>query len=476
MYDVVIIGCGVVGAAAAYELSRYDISVVVLERENDVAMGTTKANSGIIHAGYGSEPSSLMAKLNVEGARLAKELCEKLDVPYRQCGSLVLAFTKKEISVLEQLLQDGMMNGVPGIQIIGKETVLDMEPNLSYDVEAALYAPSAMVVSPWEYALALAETAVKNGVKINLEYTVDAIDKTGDGYKLQTNFGSLEARCVINAAGLYADKIHNMIAEPTFEIIPTKGEYYLLDKNKGKHVKHVIFQCPTEESKGVLVTPTVHGNLLVGPGSDRIWDRGNVSTTAQGLDYVMKLAHRASPGIDFNANIRNYAGNRARSDHDDFIISEAAPGFIDLAGICSPGLSAAPAIAKMAVKMLENNGLVLSKKQLFHDKRRKVRFNELTSDEKASLVASDPAYGRVVCRCETVTEGEVRDALSGLIPPCSVDAIKRRTGTGMGRCQAGFCGPRVLDLLAKHCRCKPTDVLQDGAGTHILISETGRKI
>ena len=476
MFDVVIIGCGITGAAAAYELSRYEISVAVLERENDAAMGSTKANSGIIHAGYGSEPGSLMAKLNVEGALLAKELCKKLDVPHKQCGSLVLAFTKSEITVLEQLLQDGIKNGVPGIRIIDKEEALDMEPNISRDVEAALYAPSAMVVSPWEYALALAETAVKNGVEIKLECEAVGIDKTEDGYILHSSLGDIETRCIINAAGLYADKIHNMIAAPAFEIIPTKGEYYLLDKNEGKHVNHVIFQCPTEESKGVLVTPTAHGNLLVGPGSDRIWDHGNVSTTAKGLGYVMNLARRAVPDIDFGANIRNYAGNRARSDHDDFIIAQAAPGFINLAGICSPGLSAAPAIAKMAVRLLKDSGLVLKEKRVFYDKREKIRFNELSPDEKASLISADPAYGCVVCRCETVTEGEVRDALSGVIPPRSLDAIKRRAGTGMGRCQAGFCGPRVLDMLAGHQCCKPTDILQDGAGTNILLAESGRKI
>ena len=470
-FDVIIIGCGVIGAAAAYELSRYDISIAVLERGNDVAMGATRANSGIIHAGYSSEPGSLMAKLNVEGARLAKGICKDLDVPHRQCGSLVLAFSEDDISVLERLLRSSEENAVPDVRILDRETVLNMEPNLSKGVAAALYAPTAMIVSPWEYALALMETAVNNGARINLECAVTGVEKTSAGYRLRTTSGDFEARYVINAAGLYSDEIHNMAAEPAFTILPSKGQYYLLDKSEGAHVSRVIFQCPAGSGKGVLIAPTVHGNLIVGPSSERIADRDDVSSTADGLEYVMNSARKAAPGIDFSANIRSFAGNRARTGNRDFIIREAAPGFIDLAGICSPGLSAAPAIAKMAAGMLEKSGLDLRAKRDFRARREITRFHELPPDEKAALVASDPAYGRVICRCETITEGEVRDALCGPIPPRSIDAVKRRTGAGSGRCQAGFCGPRVLNMLADHYSCKPTDILQDGAGSFVLTSE-----
>jgi len=472
MFDVAIIGCGIVGAAAAYELSRYDLKVAVLERENDVAMGATKANSAVIHAGYDPLPGTLIAKLNVEGSQLAGELCERLDVPHRRCGSLVLAFSDKESDKLEILLQRGIKNGVPGVAMISKGELHEMEPGVSSGAVAALYAPTAMIVDPWEYTLALAETAVRNGAELRLECEVTGIEEIEGGYRLRATGGSVEARTVLNAAGLYADEVHKMAAEPSFEIRPGKGEYCLLDKSEGALVSHVIFQCPTKAGKGVLVAPTMHGNLSIGPGSVAAESPDDVATTAEGLDYVMEAARKSVPGIDTGAVIRNFAGSRARSDRPDFVIEEARPGFIDLAGIKSPGLSAAPAIAKMAAGMLRDGGLAFIEKEGFIDSRKRVRFKALAHGERAGLIGRDPAYGRVVCRCETITEGEIRDALDAPIPPRSIDAVKRRCGAGMGRCQGGFCGPRVLELLAEHYMCDPTEINQDGAGTYVLVSET----
>ena len=482
MFDAAIIGCGVVGAAMAYELSRYELGVVVLEKANDVATGATKANSAIIHAGYDPYPGTLMARLNVEGVKLAGELCEKLDVPYNRCGSLVLAFNDVEQAELERLLRKGEENGVPGLKILSKTEALEIEPNLSNLIVAGLHAPSAMIVDPWEYTLALAETAVRNGVELRLECEVTGIeaigaDATGGGYRLQTSTGIIEARLVINAAGVYTDVIHNMVAEPSFKIKPAKGEYLLMDKSEGPLVHNVIFQCPNEAGKGVLVAPTIHGNLSIGPDSVSQESRDDVSTTRDGLEAVMETARKSVPGVNPRAVIRNFSGNRARSDRTDFIIEEAKPGFIDLAGIKSPGLSAAPAIAVMATqmlaaRMLENNGMKLTEKQTFYDSRKRIRFKKLSPEAKTELIAKDPTYGRIVCRCETITEGEIRDALNGPIPPRSIDAVKRRCGAGMGRCQGGFCGPRVLEILARHYACHPTEVLQDGAGTFVLVSET----
>ncbi|MCL1788100.1 MAG: NAD(P)/FAD-dependent oxidoreductase, partial [Defluviitaleaceae bacterium] len=449
MFDITIIGCGIVGAAAAYELAKYNVNVVVLEKENDVAVATTKANSAIIHAGYDPAHGTLMAKLNVEGARLAKDICKNLDVPYRQCGALVLAFSQEEVAALETLLENGIKNGVEGLRILDRAGVLALEPGISSHVVAALYAPTTAIVSPWEYGLALAETAVQNGVTLHRDCEVVAIQKTPMGYTLQTNninedTGEIHTRAVINAAGLYADKIHQMANPHSFAILPDRGEYFLLDKSEGARVKHVIFQAPSKVGKGILVAPTVHGNLIVGPNSEPVDCRDNVATTAQGQTFVKNLAQKSVPDINFGANIRNFAGNRAKTDRKharDFIIETAQPGFINLAGIASPGLSAAPAIAKMMVELLQAGGMPLQAKQNFTPRRRRVRFNELSPLEKAALVAKNPAYGAVVCRCETVTEGEINDALNAPIPPKSVDAVKRRCGPGMGRCQGGFCSP-----------------------------------
>ncbi|HHW31629.1 MAG TPA: NAD(P)/FAD-dependent oxidoreductase [Clostridiaceae bacterium] len=474
MYDVIIIGCGIVGTAAAYELSKYNCSVAVLEKENDVACGTTKANSAIIHSGYDTKPGTLMARLNVEGAKLAKELCRRLDVPYKQIGSLVLAFSQEDLSILKKLYDQGIRNGVQGLELLTAEQVKKMEPNISPDILGALYSPTGAIVTPWEYALAMAETAVRNGVDLYLNSGVYAIEKIGNGYKIATQSGEFHARYVLNAAGVHADKIHNMVAEPEFSIKPVKGEYYLLDKSEGTRVSHTIFQCPGKMGKGVLVSPTVHGNLIVGPNAENISDAEDVSTSSHGLSFVAEMALKSVPSINFRQAIRNFAGVRATSDIDDFIIAESktAKGFINLAGIKSPGLTAAPAIARMAVELLQTSGLNFVKKEDFIDTRHQIRFNQLPIEEKRLLIEENPLYGRVICRCETITEGEIVDALHSPIPPRSLDGVKRRANAGMGRCQGGFCGPRVLEIIARELKLQPEKVLLDKEGTYILTGET----
>lgn len=472
MFDVAIIGCGVVGAAAAYTLARYQLKVLVLEAENDVADGTTKANSAIIHAGYDPEPGTRMARLDVLGNRLAGEICERLDVPFKRNGSLVLAFSEEEIPHLKKLYSNGVANGVPGIRLLDAAQVRELEPNLSDRVVAALYAPSAGVISPWEYALAMAQVAVRNGVRLERSSRVTAIRKLeGEGYELHTGTGDYQARRVINAAGLHSEEIHNMVAPPSFHIQPTRGQYYLLDKSEGSRVNCVIFQCPTKLGKGILVSPTVHGNLIVGPDAELV-DGDDTSTTAAALEQVAELGRKSVPSVDLRASIRNFAGVRANSDRGDFVIEEAAPGFIDLAGIKSPGLSSAPAIALEAVELLKGTGLELREDPDFVDGRRRPRFKELSEAEKRALIAKDPAYGRVICRCETVTEGEILEAVRAPIPPVSVDGVKRRCSAGMGRCQGGFCGPRVLEILSRELHRDPTEILKDKAGTVILTGQT----
>lgn len=471
MYDVAIIGSGITGSACAYFLSKYRLKIAVIEKNNDVCCGTTKANSAIIHAGYDPHPETLMAKLNVKGSEMAKEICAKLDVPYNQIGSLVVAFSEEEAKTVEELFERGNANGVPDLKILNREELKEAEPMISDEALCALYAPSAAIVNPWEYGLAMAETAVRNGAEILLESEVTSIKKENGVFKITAGEKEIEAKYVINAAGVNCDDIHNMIAPPKFRVIPSAGEYYLLDKSEGKRARHVIFQCPNKDGKGVLVSPTVHGNLIVGPNADPR-DKDDTSTKTRCLDFVREKAVKSVPSINFRENIRNFTGVRAATEIDDFIIEFACEGFLDLAGIKSPGLSAAPAIAELAVKMLGESGLALEEKESFTDERTHLRFKHLSDEEKNNAVKKNSAYGRVICRCETITEGEIIDALNSPIPPVSLDGIKRRAGTGMGRCQGGFCGPKVLEIMAKYKNEPFEAVLQDNTGSIILTGKT----
>lgn len=474
MYDVTIIGCGVIGASLAYTLSRYQLRVLVLEKENDVAMGTTKANSAVVHAGYDPAHGTLMAKLNVRGSAMMEELCRKLSVKYKRTGSFVLAFDEAQRAHLEKMLENGNKNGVPGLQLLSGEEAREMEPGLSENVCAALYAPSAAIIDPWGLCIAEAETAVRNGVELKLRSVVTGMEDQGNSVLLHTSTGDYETRFVVNCAGGWGHEISAMTGECEWQAHPSRGEYYLLDKSSGSLVSRVIFQCPTAAGKGVLVAPTVHGNLIVGPNAHDVQGPLNRETTLSGMDEVAEVSHKSVPGIDFRQSIRNFAGVRANTSEADFIIRPAKnmPNLLHLAGIKSPGLSAAPAIAEYAAELLQGMGLSLEEKQDWDGTREQIRFKELSDAEKAELVKKDPRYGRVICRCETITEGEIVAAIHSPIPPCSVDGIKRRAGAGMGRCQGGFCGPRVVDILSRELGISPLDIRQDGDGTYILTGTT----
>ncbi|WP_419503332.1 NAD(P)/FAD-dependent oxidoreductase [Candidatus Allofournierella excrementavium] len=474
MYDVVIIGCGVVGASAAYELARYRLRVAVLEAAADIAAGTTKANSAIIHAGYDPEPGTLMARLNVEGNRLTGEICEKLQVPFKRVGSLVVAFSPEQLPTLRTLYDRGCKNGVPGLRLLSGEEARAMEPGLSEEVCGALLAPSAGIIDPWGFAIAMAETAVRGGVELRRDCPVTGIEDTGAGFVLHTPAGDVAARFVLNAAGVDADRVHEMLEPNDWHTLPSRGEYYLLDKSEHDRVSRVIFQCPGPEGKGVLVAPTIHGNLICGPNAQGMEDRLDLGNTAAGMAEVRTKAARSVPGVEWRQNIRNFAGLRANTTRSDFIIEEskAHPGFIDLAGIKSPGLSSAPAIAKLAAEMLAADGLALESDPDFVDKREHIVFKNLSAEEKNELIRKDPRYGRVVCRCETITEGEIVAALHSPIPPRSINGVKRRCNAGMGRCQGGFCGPRVQEIIARELGIDQAEVLLEQAGSTILTGRT----
>ncbi len=473
MYDVAIIGAGICGCALLYELSRYKNSVILLEKENDVSMGTTKANSAIVHAGYDPVPGTLMARANVAGNELVRELCKKLDVPYKQTGSLVLALQPENMATLNELYERGIKNGVPGLRLLTADETLRMEPNLAPDILGALFAPSAGIVSPWELTLALAETAVRNGAEVALNSPVTAIEQNNDCFAVTAGGRKITARYVVNAAGVYADRIAGLVGDTSFQVTPAKGEYLLLDKNQGTLVSHIIFQCPSRIGKGVLISPTVHGNLIVGPNAVDS-ERGDLSTTADGLEFVRKTAVKSVPSVNFRDCIRTFAGLRANTEASDFIVSEspACRGFFHMAGIKSPGLTAAPALARELVSLLHRAGLGQKEKPDAVDTRTVMRFREMTARERSEAVRENPLFGKIVCRCETVTEAEVIETLHSPIPPVSVDGVKRRCGCGMGRCQGGFCGPRVQELIARESGRPIAEIPLDREGMWILSDQT----
>ncbi|KRQ87604.1 L-2-hydroxyglutarate oxidase LhgO [Caloramator mitchellensis] len=479
MFDVAIIGAGVIGCSIARELSKYNLNVALIEKENDVGNVTTKANSAIIHAGYDAKPGTLKGKLNAKGNLMFDELCRELEVPFKRVGSLVLAFDDDEMKTLGKLYEQGIQNGVPELYILSKEKVLEMDPNISDNIKGALYAKTGGIIGPWEFTIALAENAVENGVNIFLSNEVVDIEKKDFGYRIITNKDTYDTKYVVNCAGLYADKINNMVSNNKMEIIPRRGQYYLLDKTVGNLVKYVIFQCPSKLGKGVLVTPTVHGNLLIGPDAEDLIDKTALNTTSEGLNFIVEVARRSVKTLPLNMAITNFAGLRARTERDDFIIEEAvdAKGFINVAGIESPGLSSAPAISLYVIDILKNIAKKIEKKENFNPYRRAIpKFIELSEDEKNELVKKDKRFGKIICRCESITEGEIVSAIHRNVGARTVDAVKRRVRAGMGRCQGGFCSPRVIEILARELGVEMTEIEKDHEGSYILTGPTKSEV
>ena len=475
MYDIAVIGAGIIGTSVARELSRYSLRIALIEKDNDVANGTTKANSGIIHAGYDAKPGSNKAKYNALGNPMFDELCEELAVPFKRIGSLVIALNSQDMEKVEELYNRGLANGIPEMRILGRSEVRKMEPNLNDEVVGALHAPTAGIIDPWELAIALAENATENGVELLLNHRVTAIEKLTDGFDIRTSASGIEARYVINCAGVYADEINNMAAAPYFQITPRRGQYFVLDKNTGSLVNSVVFQCPGKMGKGVLLTSSVHGNLLIGPDSEVLDDKDNVETAAHRLLLIKEAAARTATGIPFNTMIKTFAGLRASPSTRDFIIEESkeTAGFINVAGIESPGLTAAPAIAEEVVRLLKATAGELKKRDDFNPLRKKViRFMELKDHERAELVRKNPAYGRVICRCENVTEGEIIDVINRKAGATTVNSIKRRVRPGMGRCQGGFCAPKVMEILARELGRDMQEIVNEGKESYILSGTT----
>lgn len=473
-YDVVVIGGGVIGCAVARELSRYQVKACVVEREEDVCSGTSKANSAIVHGGFDAEPGSLKAKFNILGSQMMEKLSKELDFDYKRNGSLVLCFAEEDKPALEALYEKGVKNGVKGMSIISGDEVRKREPNIEDTVVAALDVPSGGIVCPFGLTIALAENACDNGVEFQFLTEVETIEKEAEGYVLKTSKGEIHTACVVNAAGVYSDQIHNFVSEKKLHITARKGDYCLLDKEAGSLVSHTIFQLPTKMGKGVLVSPTVHGNLLTGPTATDIENKEQTATVAEELDSLMSRASLSVKGIPFRQVITSFAGLRAHEDGDDFVIGEIsdAPGFFDAAGIESPGLSSAPAIGQwLAEKVAEK--LNAKKKEDWNGTRKGIVRPELLSkEERAELIRKNPAYGTIICRCESVSEGEIVDAITRTLGAKSLDGIKRRVRQGMGRCQAGFCTPRTMEILSRELGIRMEEVCKNAPGSEML---TGQK-
>ncbi len=474
-FDVAIIGAGVTGGMLARELSRYNLSVCLLEKENDVAMGASRANSGIIHGGYDPEPGTLKAKMNTLGIGLLYEAAKELNVHYQNNGSLVCAFgTAQEEAALEELYSRSFENGIDCVKLLSGDEARALEPNLSMQVSKALYVPNAGIICPYDLTIAAIGNAMDNGVALKRNFEAVKIEKNGAFTVTSAEGETVECDYLINCAGGYADKIAQLAGDGFFTILPRAGEYMLLDKAEGSRVKHTIFQVPSAEGKGILVTPTVDGNLLTGPTATLVSGPDSTETTQEGLAQVAKLAAKSVPSVNFRQVITSFSGVRSSEKHGDFIIqaSEKVENLVHVAAIDSPGLTSCVAIAKRAVEILKNLGLPLEQKADWDGHRENTRaFREMSDEEKNAYIKQHPAYGKIVCRCETVSEGEMRDAIRRNPPVFDIDGVKRRTRGGMGRCQGGFCSPYVMKLIAQEQGMAMETVTKSGKGSNPLTGK-----
>jgi len=471
MYDIVVIGAGAVGCSVARFLSRYKANVCVVEKAEDVCCGTSKANSAIVHAGFDAAHGSLMAKYNLLGNLMFPDLAKELDFDFIQNGSLVVCMNEEDRPGLQKLYDNGIANGVKDLEIVEQDKLREMEPNISPKAVAALWAPTAGIVCPFSFTIAMAENANTNGVEFRFNTEITAIVHNGDHWTLQSKGGSIDTKYVVNAAGLYSDMFHNMVSEDKIHITPRRGDYCLLDRAVGDFLTHTIFQLPTKLGKGVLVSPTVHGNIIVGPTAIDIEDKEGTNTTSEGINELIEKAGNTVKDLPIRQVITSFAGLRAHEDHHEFILGEVknAPGFIDCAGVESPGLTSSPAIGKAIAELLRDK-MDLQPDPDFNGSRKGiVRPKELSMEERTELIRKNPAYGRIICRCESISEGELLDAIHRPLGAKSLDGIKRRTRAGMGRCQAGFCSPRTMEILAREWGVDQSEITKCGGDSKLIL-------
>lgn len=477
MYDIAVIGAGVVGGMIARTLSAYNLKICILDKAHDVACGATRANSAIVHAGFDAKEGSLKAKMNVRGSEMMEEVCRQLGVKYQNNGSLVIGFNDEDAATVQELYTRGVANGVKRLKVLDAEELHRLEPNVSKNAICALWAPTGGIVCPYELTVAAIGNAMDNGADLRLDFEVTEIRDTGDAYELVSPAGTVSAKYVVNAAGLYSDAVAKMVGDDSFTVHPRRGEYVLLDKECGSLVKHTIFRTPSKMGKGILVSPTVDGNLLTGPTSVDMEDKEDRATTADGLARVMREASENVDGVMFNKTITSFCGLRAVGSTGDFIINMPTDRFVNVAGVESPGLSSAPAIGEYVVELLTGAGLKLEKNPAFNPHREAMHaFREASIEEKNAIIKKDPAYGRIICRCETVTEGEILNAIRQNPKPRDLDGVKRRTRSQMGRCQGGFCSPYIVEMLAREMGIPFEEVTKFGGDSYINVGKTKEEI
>ncbi len=473
MYDIAVIGAGVVGGMIARTLSAYDVSICILEAKNDVATGASCANSAIVHAGFDAKEGSLKALLNVRGSEMMEQVCRELGVKYKNNGSLVIGFDEEDEKTLKGLYERGCANNVKNLRLLSQDELRALEPNISKNATCALHAPTGSIVCPYELTVASVGNAMDNGADLRLNFAVTSIEDKGECYVISSDNDTIEAKYIINAAGVYSDCIARMVGDESFTVHPRRGEYVLLDKECGNLVSHTIFRTPSKMGKGILVSPTVDGNLLTGPTSVDMEDKEDKATTADGLARVMKEAGENVEGIWFGKTITSFCGLRAVGSTGDFIINLFGDRFVNVAGIESPGLSSAPAIGEYVKDLLVSAGVVLNKRADFNPIRPAMHgFREASMEEKNEIIKKDPTYGRIICRCETVTEGEILAAIRQNPKPRDLDGVKRRTRAQMGRCQGGFCSPYIVELLAKEQGVAYDEVTKFGGKSLINVGKT----
>ena len=473
MYDVAIIGAGVVGGMIARELSFYNIKICLLEKENDVATGATKANSAIVHAGFDAKEGSLKALLNVKGSKMMPEIAKALGVKYINNGSLVVGFNEEDEKTLEGLLKRGNANGVEGLKVLNREEILEIESNIGKSVTCALYAPTGAIICPYDLAVSAIGNAMDNGAELKCNFEVTDIENKGDFYTLKSKNKEIDAKYVVNCAGVYSDKVAKLAGDDGFDVHPRRGEYVLLDKECGNIISHTVFVTPSKMGKGILVSPTVDGNLLLGPTAVDGEDKTDKSTTPEFFSSIYDIAERSVFGIPKNKTITSFCGLRSVGSTGDFIINTPKERFVNAAGIESPGLSASPAIAEYVRTLLEGCGLSLEKKENPITTRRSMHaFREASKEEKNLMIKQNPAYGRIVCRCEGVTEGEILDAIRTNPKATDLDGVKRRTRAQMGRCQGGFCSPYIIELLSNELGLPYEKITKFGGESYVAIGKT----